>query len=104
MLKNTSCEWLDLKSLFEKLFNQEDHTIVKIKYYTAHISGHSSNDESPLRQKYHLQAIHKYISEIEIYYGHYLTHPIRARLVNPEPGKPPFTHVYKTEEKVLMLT
>ncbi len=80
-LKNSPYKWLDLKSLFEKLLN-DSHKICKIKYFTASISSYGDKDESMLRQKYYLQAIKAYIPELEIYYGHYLTHEINARLVN----------------------
>lgn len=72
------------------------HQIEKIKYYTAHISSRDGNNDSRLRQKYYLQAIERYIPEVEIYYGHYLTHEISAKVVNPPPN---FIKVYKTEEK-----
>lgn len=94
-LKNSPYKWLDLKSLFSNLLDSS-HEIVKIKYYTAHISSRSGNNDSMLRQKYYLQAIQKYIPELEVYYGHYLTHQITAKVVNPPPD---FIKVYKTEEK-----
>lgn len=94
-LKNSPYKWLNLKSLFSNLLDPS-HEIVKIKYYTAHISSRSGNNDSMLRQKYYLQAIQKYIPELEIYYGHYLTHQITAKVVNPPPD---FIKVYKTEEK-----
>jgi len=97
-LKNTSYKWLNLKVLFEKLLTSENQ-ITKIKYYTADISARDNNDESRLRQRYYLQAIQTFIPEIEIYRGHYLTHPVMAKLVNPEVGQSPFVKIYKTEEK-----
>jgi hypothetical protein len=86
---------LDLKKLFSNLLDSS-HQIQKIKYYTAHISSRDGNNESRLRQKYYLQAITYCIPELEIYYGHYLTHEINAKVVNPPPN---FIKVYKTEEK-----
>lgn len=97
-LKNTAYKWLDLLALFKKLLHS-NHQIVKIKYFTAHISSRKNNDGSRLRQRYYLQAISHHIPELEIYYGHYLTHEINAKLVNPEPKKSSFVKVYKTEEK-----
>ena len=93
-LKKTSYKWLDLKALFSNLLDTSNE-IVKIKYYTAYISSRN-NDDSHLRQKYYLQALEKYIPEIEIHYGHYLTHIIRAKVANPPPS---FIDVFKTEEK-----
>lgn len=94
-LKRTSHKWLDLKALFNSLLDSS-HDIQKIKYYTATISSRDGNEASRFRQKYYLQALEKYIPEIEIYYGHYLTHEITAKVVNPPPN---FIKVYKTEEK-----
>ncbi len=49
-----------------------------------------------MRQRYYLNALEKYIPEMEIYYGHYLTHEVNAKVVNPPPE---FIKIYKTEEK-----
>ncbi len=94
-LKKSPYKWLDLKKLFESLLDSS-HQINKIKYYTAHISSRNDNEASRTRQRYYLNALERYIPELEIYYGHYLTHKINAKVVNPPPE---FTQVYKTEEK-----
>lgn len=94
-LKGSPFKWLDLRALFSNLLDSS-HQIQKIKYYTAHISSREGNNDSRLRQKYYLQAIATAIPELEIYYGHYLTHEISAKVVNPPPN---FIKVYKTEEK-----
>lgn len=94
-LKKSNYKWLDLYSLFSILLD-DSHTITKIKYYTADISSRAGNEDSRLRQKYYLQAISKYTANIEIYKGHYLTHKIKAKNVNPPPD---FVSVFKTEEK-----
>jgi uncharacterized LabA/DUF88 family protein len=94
-LRKTFFKWLDLKALFSNLLDSS-HQITKIKYYTAHISSRNENNTSQQRQKYYLQALTQYIPEIEIFYGHYLTHEITAKVVTPPPD---FIKVYKTEEK-----
>lgn len=94
-LRKSPYKWLDLKRLFENLLDAS-HQITKIKYYTAHISSRNDNDASRARQRYYLNALKKYIPELELYYGHYLTHEIIAKVVNPPPD---FIKVYKTEEK-----
>ncbi|OGV36041.1 MAG: NYN domain-containing protein [Legionellales bacterium RIFCSPHIGHO2_12_FULL_35_11] len=94
-LRKSPYKWLDLKNLFLKLLD-ESHSICKIKYFTALISSREDNNESRLRQKYYLQALTHYIPEIEIYYGHYLTHEVSAKVVNPPPK---FINIFKTEEK-----
>jgi uncharacterized LabA/DUF88 family protein len=94
-LKRTPYKWLDLKALFINLL-ESSHNVQKIKYYTAPISSRDGNEASRFRQKYYLQALENYIPEIEIYYGHYLTHEVSAKVVNPPPD---FIKIYKTEEK-----
>lgn len=94
-LRKTHFKWLDLKALFSNLLDSS-HQITKIKYYTANISSRNGNNISQQRQKYYLQALTQYIPEIEIFYGHYLTHEVQAKVVNPPPE---FIKIYKTEEK-----
>jgi uncharacterized LabA/DUF88 family protein len=94
-LKNTPYKWLDLKVLFSKLLDKS-HDIKKIKYFTAHISNRPGNNEARLKQRYYLLALAQHIPELEIHLGHYLTHEINAKVVNPPPE---FIRVYKTEEK-----
>lgn len=97
-LRKTKYKWLDLKALCKKLLG-ENHEIVAIKYYTATISSRGSEEDSVRRQQVYLRAIQSYIPELSIYYGHYLTSKIRARLCNPEPNNSAYVNVYKTEEK-----
>ncbi len=97
-LRKSPYKWLDLKSLFSKLLN-DSHEISKIKYFTALISSREGNENARLRQKIYLKALQQFTPEIEIHYGHYLTHEINVKLVNPKPGASPFAKAYKTEEK-----
>ena len=97
-LKNSPYKWLDIKSLFTKLLN-ESHKITKIKYFTARISDRKNNDGCASRQQCYLRALDAFTSELEIYYGHFLTHEVKAVLVNPRPNKLTTVKVYKTEEK-----
>ncbi|HLB56573.1 MAG TPA: NYN domain-containing protein [Coxiellaceae bacterium] len=94
-LKKTPYRWLDLKSLFEKLLDSS-HQICKIKYFTALVSTRTNDEQSRLHQRYYLSAIETFISEIEIHYGHYLTHEVKAKVANPPPE---FINILKTEEK-----
>src|SRR3990167_8279368 len=94
-LKKTPYRWLDLKSLFEKLLDSS-HQICKIKYFTALVSIRKNDNQSQLHQKYYLQALETFIPEIEIHYGHYLTHTVKAKVANPPPE---FIDILKTEEK-----
>ncbi len=94
-LKHSPYKWLDLRQLFTKLLDPS-HEIIAIKYFTAHISGREGNHHSMIRQKIYLKALEAFIPEVKIYYGHYLTHSIQAKVVTPPPE---FMKVYKTEEK-----
>jgi uncharacterized LabA/DUF88 family protein len=94
-LKNSAYKWLDMKSLFTKLLDTSHH-IFEIKYFTALISHRAGNKDSMLRQKIYLKAIQTYCPDIKIYYGHYLTHEVKAKTVTPPPD---FIKIYKTEEK-----
>lgn len=95
-LKKTEHKWLDLKVLFENLL-QNNHKIERIKYFTALVGG-KFDPNNPIRQKIYIDALESYIPEITVKYGHFLTHPVKARLVNPINGKTSIK-IYKTEEK-----
>ena len=94
-LKDSPYKWLDLKKLCENLLS-EDHTLCQIKYFTSFISDRTDNTEAMVRQRNYLGAIKSHIPTLDIYYGHYLTHKIMAKNVNPPPD---FVTVYRTEEK-----
>ena len=48
-LKGTSWKWLDLVALFEKVLHQH-HDILKVKYFTARVSGTTADQSKPQRQ------------------------------------------------------
>lgn len=96
-LKGTPYKWLDLKTLSLRILKPQ-HQILCIKYFTALVSGTSHDPRKPIRQKTYLRALQTYIPEIEIYYGHFLSNPIRAPLVTPT-KRQYFADVIKTEEK-----
>ena len=98
LLKNTPYKWLDLKKLFNTLLSKHNE-IISIKYYTARISSRDNDIDAPNRQKAYLSALEKYSPEIEIYYGHYLSHNVKAKVYQPPRGCPEFVKVIKTEEK-----
>lgn len=95
--KSPSCKWLDLKKLISNIFPNNE--IKKIKYFTANvkekISFNSKKDLAPQRQQIYLEALKKFIPELEIYKGHFLRH--RKRLPRVDNGK--IIEVWKTEEK-----
>lgn len=95
-LKGTPYKWLDLKLLAENLL-QHHHQIVRIKYFTAIVSG-TFDPNQPTRQKTYIRALQKYIPEVEVYYGRFQGHDVKMPL---SPLKNPLTYVsvHKTEEK-----
>ena len=96
-LKGTSFKWLDLVSLFEKVL-QPRHDILKVKYFTARVSGTPADPQKPQRQDTYLRALQCYRPEIEAHFGHFLSHRVRVPLVHPV-GNQHTAEVIRTEEK-----
>lgn len=95
-LKGTPFKWLNIWQLCQYLLPQ--HQIVKIKYYTARVSGRPNDPGQPVRQQTFLRALQT-VPGIEIVYGQFLQSVITMPLANPKPGQSPFVQVVKTEEK-----
>ena len=101
-VKDTPYKWLNFKKLFEHLLDSK-HEILSIKYFTAIVTG-KIDPHQPIRQKTFLRALQKYIPEISIHYGEFLSHnvfkplsyPINKNLFGK---KIKFVNVIKTEEK-----
>ncbi len=96
-LKGSSWKWLDLLSLFRAVL-QPHHDIGKIKYFTARVSATPNDRSQPLRQNVYLRALQRYRPEVEIHFGHFLSHKVRAPLANPADGRRT-VEIIKTEEK-----
>ena len=96
-LKGTPFKWLDPVSLFEKVL-QPRHEILKVKYFTARVSGTPADPSKPQRQDVYLRALRHYRPEVEVYFGHFLSHPVRAPLLHPV-GNQRTVEVVRTEEK-----
>ena len=101
-VKDTPYKWLDFKKLFGYLLDTS-HQIISIKYFTAIVTGKIDPDQ-PVRQKTYIRALKKYIPEISVYYGKFLSHnvfkplayPINKNLFRKNIN---FVNVIKTEEK-----
>ncbi len=92
-LKWTHFKWLDFKSLFQKLLPNND--IIKIKYFTANVSG-KYDQRKPRRQQNYLNALESFTPEIEIIKGYFQTNEVEMPLArNPKKR----VSVLKTEEK-----
>jgi uncharacterized LabA/DUF88 family protein len=95
-IKNTPYKWLDLKLLCQKVLDPT-HKIESIKYFTALVSGRG-DPQKPIRQQTYIRALKKYIPEISIYYGHFLSNCVLAPLANPVSNQK-YVKIIKTEEK-----
>ncbi|MBQ6668733.1 MAG: NYN domain-containing protein [Deltaproteobacteria bacterium] len=96
ILKGTPYKWLDLKAMLVSLL-PEHCQIDHIKYFTALVSGKRDAGQ-PIRQKTYIRALEKYIPELSVHYGRFLSNPVSAcryPLTNP----PTFVNILKTEEK-----
>jgi uncharacterized LabA/DUF88 family protein len=93
-LKYSNFKWLDFKVLFQKLLSPQND-IVKIKYFTAHVSG-KYNKEKPRKQNTYLNALQRHIPELEIIKGHFQTNEVYMPLAKQPYSK---VKVLKTEEK-----
>lgn len=94
--RGTPYKWLDLAGLLGVIFPRNQ--IGQIKYFTARVLPRPGDPDQPTRQKTYLRAL-RTIPNLEIHFGHFLTHPVRLPLVHPLPGRDPFVEVFKTEEK-----
>ncbi len=101
-VKDTPYKWLNFKKLFESLLAPA-HQILSIKYFTAIVTG-KIDPGQPIRQKTFIRALKKFIPEISVYYGKFLSHNVFKPLAYPIDqntfGKYiKFANVIKTEEK-----
>lgn len=78
-LKGTRYKWLDLKALMSRVL-PSSHNIIKIKYFTARVSG-AADPDAPRRQAIYLKAI-KTLPEIEIHFGSFLSKTMWRPIIN----------------------
>jgi uncharacterized LabA/DUF88 family protein len=95
-VKGTPYKWLDLSKLCAILLPH--HQIERIKYFTAHVKSLPNNPDAPARQQNYFRAL-RTVRNLEIIYGHFLSHHVRMPLANPGLGQPKTVEVIKTEEK-----
>jgi uncharacterized LabA/DUF88 family protein len=95
-VKGSPWKWLDLPKLFRTVL-QSHHQILKVKYFTAKVSATPSDLSKPQRQEVFLRAIQHACPEVEIFFGHFLSHVVKAPLAHPTSTR--FVDIIKTEEK-----
>ena len=92
-LKSTPYRWLDIAKLCRVMLPRD--TISQIKYFTALVNPRPTDPDQLTRQQIYLRAL-RTIPNLEIIYGHFLTHEIMMPLAPPKSG---YVKVIKTEEK-----
>lgn len=95
-VKGTPYKWLNIKTLCQLLLPKNQ--ILKIKYFTAPVTARPSDPDQPNRQQIFFRALQT-IPELEIIFGHFLSHEIMMPLAHPSPGQLKYAKVIKTEEK-----
>lgn len=91
--------WLDLGALCTRLLPRDQ--IVGIKYFTALVETAPWKPGKPRRsssQQTYLRALET-VPTLTIHYGHFLSHPVKRRLVKAPRGGSPYRDVWHTEEK-----
>jgi uncharacterized LabA/DUF88 family protein len=96
-VKDTPYKWLDISALCRAML-QPENVIAGIKYFTARVQPRPGDPSQPMRQQVYLRALQT-IPNLQIVYGHYLSHVVWMPLAHPVPGQKPFVQVVKTEEK-----
>jgi uncharacterized LabA/DUF88 family protein len=95
-LKGTTHRWLNIQTLSSAYL--PNNTINSIKYFTALVSARPSDPQQPVRQQTYLRALAT-LPNVQVIYGHYLSHKVKARLAHPIPGQSAYVDIIKTEEK-----
>ena len=72
------------------------HQVLKIKYFTAHVSSRPGDPDIPARQQVYLRAL-RTIPNLEIILGQFVQHHVRLPVVGTNPVQ--FATVLRTDEK-----
>jgi len=91
--KRWGCKWIDLRSMSEALF--PNNNIDKVKLYTALVSERPNDRLEPTRQRAYHRALELH-SGVEITLGHFLTHKQSVRRID---GSNERVMIRRTEEK-----
>src|SRR4030042_2435296 len=93
-VKGTPYKWLNLDALCRAYIDTAKNDILKIKYFTALVKPRPHDQDQSVRQQSFLRALST-IPNIEIIYGHFLSHVVSMPLANGSG----YVNVIKTEEK-----
>lgn len=99
-LQGTPYRWLDLGAFCSRMLPRDQ--VVGIKYFTARVGPRpwkkGPQPKTSQAQELYLRALGT-IPDLSCYYGHFLTHAVSRRLVNPPPRGKSGRLVWNTEEK-----
>jgi uncharacterized LabA/DUF88 family protein len=97
-LKDSAYKWLNVHALVCNLLPR--NRIDKLRYFTAQVSARPHDPDQPQRQQTYLRALTT-ISEVEIHFGHFLTHEVSMpdAAAWKKTGRYQPVRVMKTEEK-----
>lgn len=95
-LKGTPYRWLDLDVFCRLMLPKND--IGRIKYFTALVTPRPFDPDQPIRQHAYLRAL-RTLPNVSVVLGHFLAHPVRMPLANPQPNQPTHAVVLRVEEK-----
>lgn len=96
-LRNTPHKWIDLRALFTRVLLPTNQ-IVRIKYFTARVSAMPNDPDKADHQDAYLRALTHTTPALNIYYGQFTTHKVKAKLVTPLEGNQ-YAKIFKTSEK-----
>lgn len=92
----TAYKWVDVNKLCRNLM--PDNDIVKIKYFTARVSG-KMNPGAPVRQQAFLRAL-RALPNCEIFLGQFAAHNVWRPLVVPKVPNPREDHQLYSKERI----
>ena len=95
-MRDTPYRWLDIGKLVQLLLPQ--HTINRIRYFTALVVNRPSDARQRQRQQAYLRALQT-IPDLTIHYGHLLAKTKRRPLARPPATGPRTVEILDTEEK-----
>ena len=95
-VKDTPYKWLNIRRLCELLL--PNHSIQRIKYFTARVSARADDPDKPTRQQIYFRAL-KTIPGLDIIYGSFLSHEVMMPLAELPTRGSRFVKVIRTEEK-----
>jgi uncharacterized LabA/DUF88 family protein len=96
-VKGTPYKWLDVSKLCRFLLPR-DLELRRIKYFTARVTDLPGKPGAPTRQNMYLRALAT-LPNVEVVFGHFLSHPVMMPLADPPAGGSRFVRVLRTEEK-----